>query len=52
VTMLLVEQNARRTIDFCDRTILLGGGRVRAEGSREELRRNPDIVRAYLGRAP
>jgi branched-chain amino acid transport system ATP-binding protein len=52
VTMLLVEQNARRTIDFCDRTILLGGGRVRAEGSREELRRNPDVVRAYLGRAP
>jgi branched-chain amino acid transport system ATP-binding protein len=52
VTMLLVEQNARRTIDFCDRTVVLGGGRVRAEGSREELRRNPDVVRAYLGRAP
>jgi branched-chain amino acid transport system ATP-binding protein len=52
VTMLVVEQNARRTIDFCDRTVVLGGGRVRAEGSREELRRDPDVVRAYLGRAP
>jgi branched-chain amino acid transport system ATP-binding protein len=52
VTMLLVEQNARRTIDFCDRTVVLGGGRVRAEGSREELRRDPDVVRTYLGRAP
>jgi branched-chain amino acid transport system ATP-binding protein len=52
VTMLLVEQNARRTIDFCDRTVVLAGGKVRAEGSREELRRNPDVVRAYLGRAP
>jgi branched-chain amino acid transport system ATP-binding protein len=52
VTMLLVEQNARRTIDFCDRTVVLGGGLIRAEGSREELRRNPDVVRAYLGRTP
>src|SRR5689334_9634776 len=25
-TMLLVEQNARRTIDFCDRCLVLGGG--------------------------
>ena len=30
--MLLVEQNAARTIDFCDRCVVLGGGEVRAEG--------------------
>jgi branched-chain amino acid transport system ATP-binding protein len=52
VTMLLVEQNARRTIEFCDRTIVLGSGLVRAEGTREELRENPGVLRAYLGRAP
>jgi branched-chain amino acid transport system ATP-binding protein len=50
VTMLVVEQNAARTIEFCDRTMVLSGGRIRAEGSRQELRRNPDILRAYLGR--
>jgi branched-chain amino acid transport system ATP-binding protein len=50
VTMLVVEQNAARTIEFCDRTMVLSGGRIRAEGSRRELRRNPDILRAYLGR--
>jgi branched-chain amino acid transport system ATP-binding protein len=52
VTMLLVEQNAARTIDFSDRCVVLGTGRVRAEGSRSELQRNPDVLRAYLGRQP
>jgi len=48
-TMLLVEQNAVRTIDFCDRCLVLSGGRVRAEGKPEELRGDFDLVRAYLG---
>jgi branched-chain amino acid transport system ATP-binding protein len=48
-TMLLAEQNAARTIDFCDRCLVLGGGRVRVQGRREELRSDPDLVRAYLG---
>jgi branched-chain amino acid transport system ATP-binding protein len=50
VTMLLVEQNAARTIDFCDRCAVLSTGRIRAQGSRSELQRNPDVLRAYLGR--
>jgi branched-chain amino acid transport system ATP-binding protein len=49
VTMLLVEQNAARTIDFCDRCLVLSTGKVRAQGSRRELQRNPDVLRAYLG---
>ncbi len=52
VTMLLVEQNAARTIDFCDRCVVLSSGKIRAQGSRSELRRNPDVLRAYLGRQP
>ncbi|HWI94462.1 MAG TPA: ABC transporter ATP-binding protein [Solirubrobacterales bacterium] len=52
VTLLLVEQNAARTIDFCDRCLVLSTGKVRAEGSRRELQRNPDVLRAYLGRQP
>lgn len=48
-TMLLAEQNAARTIDFCDRCLVLGGGRVRVQGDREELRGDPDLLRAYLG---
>jgi branched-chain amino acid transport system ATP-binding protein len=52
VTMLLVEQNAARTIDFCDRCLVLSTGKVRAQGSRSELQSNPDVLRAYLGRHP
>jgi branched-chain amino acid transport system ATP-binding protein len=50
VTMLLVEQNAARTIDFSDRCVVLSTGKIRAQGSRSELQRNPDVLRAYLGR--
>ncbi len=49
-TMLLVEQNARRTIDFCQRTVVLANGKVRASGDRDELQRNPQLLRAYMGR--
>jgi branched-chain amino acid transport system ATP-binding protein len=52
VTMLLVEQNAARTIDFCDRCLVLNSGRIRAEGTRSELQSNHDVLRAYLGRQP
>jgi len=48
-TMLLAEQNAARTIDFCDRCLVLGGGRVRIHGGRDELQGDPDLLRAYLG---
>jgi branched-chain amino acid transport system ATP-binding protein len=50
VTMLLVEQNAARTIDFSDRCVVLSAGDLRAQGTREQLQRNPDVLHAYLGR--
>jgi ABC-type branched-subunit amino acid transport system ATPase component len=50
VTMLLVEQNAARTIAFCDRCLVLSGGLIRARGARAELEQDPSLLRAYLGR--
>jgi branched-chain amino acid transport system ATP-binding protein len=52
VTILLVEQNAARTIAFSDRCAVLSRGLIRAEGTREELQRNPEVLHAYLGRQP
>ncbi|HEY8083530.1 MAG TPA: ABC transporter ATP-binding protein [Solirubrobacterales bacterium] len=52
VTMLLIEQNAARTIDFSDRCVVLSSGRICAQGTREELQRDPDLLRAYLGGQP
>jgi len=51
-TMLLVEQNAARTIDFCDRCLVLGAGRVRAQGGREELQGDSGLLHTYLGGQP
>jgi branched-chain amino acid transport system ATP-binding protein len=52
MTMLLAEQNAARTIEFCDRCLVLGKGRVRLHGDREDLRRENGLVHAYLGGEP
>jgi len=50
VTILLVEQNASRTVAIADRTYVLGSGRVVAEGTSDELLGREDILQAYLGR--
>jgi branched-chain amino acid transport system ATP-binding protein len=49
VTLLLVEQNARVALDLVDRALVLRTGNVAAAGSAEELKRDPQVVEAYLG---
>jgi branched-chain amino acid transport system ATP-binding protein len=49
-TILLVEQNARRALQIADYAYVLEGGRVTQHGSAEQLRGDPRIVEAYLGR--
>ena len=48
-TILLVEQNVRRTLQVADRAYLLRTGRVEASGRPEELRTLVDIESVYLG---
>lgn len=50
LTMLLVEQNVARTVAFCDRCAVLSAGEIRAEGTRADLERDPQLLRAYLGK--
>lgn len=50
VTILLVEQNASRTIEIADRTYVLGGGKIRAEGNSEQLSNRDEILETYLGK--
>ena len=52
MAMLVAEQNVARTIAFCDRCLVLGGGEVRLVGDRETLTRERDLIRAYLGGEP
>jgi branched-chain amino acid transport system ATP-binding protein len=49
VTVLVVEHNLRFVERTCDRVIVMGSGRVIGEGSMTELRRNEQVVEAYLG---
>ncbi len=49
MSMLLVEQNARKAIEFADRTYVMGAGRVRVSGSREEILDSPQVMSTYLG---
>jgi branched-chain amino acid transport system ATP-binding protein len=49
MTVLLVEQNARKALDVADRAYVLKTGRIVLHDSAENLRRNPEIQKAYLG---
>ena len=50
VTILLVEQNAARTIEIADRTyVMRSGGRIEFHGTAEELARRGDFETAYIG---
>ncbi len=49
VTVLLVEQNATRTIAFADRSYVVSSGRVVASGTREQLQDSDTVRESYLG---
>jgi branched-chain amino acid transport system ATP-binding protein len=49
VTVLLIEQNAHRTIAFADRTYVMRTGEIVLTGARGELRARDDIAGLYLG---
>ncbi|MBR0755017.1 ABC transporter ATP-binding protein [Bradyrhizobium jicamae] len=51
VSVLLVEQNARASLDIADRVYLIESGRNAGTGSAGDMKNNPDIQRAYLGKA-
>jgi len=50
VTILIVEQNARRALALSDRGYVLELGRNRFEGLGPELLKNETVIELYLGR--
>ncbi len=48
-TVLLVEQNVRRTVELADRTYVMRSGRIALSGSRDELAGLTALDAAYLG---
>lgn len=49
VTILLVEQNAKKALELCDRACVLETGRLVLEGTGTTLMASPEVKKAYLG---
>lgn len=49
-TVLLVEQNANKSLAICDYCYVLENGNIVKEGSGKDLLSDPDISSAYLGK--
>jgi branched-chain amino acid transport system ATP-binding protein len=51
VTMLVVDHDMALIMRICNRIYVLDYGQIIAEGSPDEVREDPQVVRAYLGEA-
>ncbi len=49
VTVVLVEHDMKMVMNLSDRILVLDYGKRLAEGTGSEVRRNPDVIAAYLG---
>lgn len=49
VTAVLVEHDMKMVMNISERILVLDYGRRLAEGTADEVRRNPDVIAAYLG---
>jgi branched-chain amino acid transport system ATP-binding protein len=52
MTILLVEQNVRRALNFAHRGYVLRQGEVVLSGTGQELINQPDMLQHYIGNAP
>ncbi len=49
VAILIVEQNAMKALKICDRAYLMSTGVIEKSGKPEDLRDDPELMKAYLG---
>ncbi|MFO7773798.1 MAG: ABC transporter ATP-binding protein [Dehalococcoidia bacterium] len=49
MTIFLIEQNVRQTLDTADRAYVIENGRIVLEGKSQDLLQNEEVKKAYLG---
>lgn len=49
-SIFLIEHDMRFVMGLCDRIAVLNFGRIIAEGTPDEIKNNPDVIEAYLGK--
>jgi len=49
-SVFMIEHDMRFVMGLCDRIAVLNFGRIIAEGTPEEIRNNPEVIEAYLGK--